>query len=109
MRFKFLRDVLIQGVTHKAGEIHQINDTDKTFPTTIEMCIGHGVYIPVTIGTDIELLDSTISSNDYAAALRVYQQYAEDTSCVPTPDRSPFTVWCETQLFELNKLAKIIK
>jgi hypothetical protein len=54
MRFRFIKDVIIVGATHKKGEIRDTDNYDIVSPTRVNWCIGHGCLFPLDIGVDIE-------------------------------------------------------
>ncbi len=57
MKFKFIRDVKIYGVTQEEGTIKETDGYDIITSTEIKWCIGHGHRHPLEIGVDIELLE----------------------------------------------------
>jgi nicotinate-nucleotide adenylyltransferase len=60
MKFRFLKNVLVYGVNHWAGEVHEFDPvTDRLTENVLEMCIGHGARFPLKIGDEVELLPAS--------------------------------------------------
>jgi len=55
-QLRFIKDVEVYGVIHKAGEIHILDSYDKLTDTEVLWCIGHGMLFPLKIGDEVEVL-----------------------------------------------------
>jgi hypothetical protein len=57
MKIKFIKDVLVYGVTHKVDEVYEIDSYDKVTEKQVLWCIGHGMLFPLEIGIEVELIN----------------------------------------------------
>jgi hypothetical protein len=56
VKFKFIKDTLIYGVTHKAEETFKTDSYDRLTEGGIDWCIGHGMFFPLKLGVDIDVI-----------------------------------------------------
>lgn len=56
MKIKFLKDVLVYGVTHKVGEVHTLDEYSNIADTEVHWCIGHVALHYLKIGEEVEII-----------------------------------------------------
>jgi hypothetical protein len=52
----------MNGPVMKKGHIFELDSYDKFYRDRVELCIGHGSYFTLKRGSDVEIVDETITT-----------------------------------------------
>jgi hypothetical protein len=93
MNIRFLKD--FNDIQHKKDDVSVLNEMDKVFDNQIRLCIGHGSYVDLNIGEDVELVAEKQTMEEFLRKLYKTLKEAQKRWCDPEDVDDAEEMWTE--------------